>query len=44
MKAPALGSVATSSLPQVVAASLIGTTIERYDASLWTGSHLRVCQ
>ncbi|MFF2145169.1 MFS transporter [Kitasatospora sp. NPDC058190] len=35
MKAPARGSAATSSLPRVVAASLIGTTIEWYDYFLY---------
>ncbi|MFJ2187742.1 hypothetical protein ACIOJE_07195 [Kitasatospora sp. NPDC087861] len=44
MNASARGSAATSSLPRVVAASLIGTTIEWYDASLQTTSDLRVCR
>ncbi|MFD5463796.1 MFS transporter [Kitasatospora sp. NPDC127059] len=35
MNAPARGSTATSSLPRVVAASLIGTTIEWYDYFLY---------
>ncbi|MFF9640251.1 MFS transporter [Kitasatospora aureofaciens] len=35
MKAPARGSTASSSLPRVVAASLIGTTIEWYDYFLY---------
>ncbi|MER6299236.1 MFS transporter [Kitasatospora sp. NPDC001539] len=35
MKAPVRGSAASSSLPRVVAASLIGTTIEWYDYFLY---------
>ncbi|MFD9685624.1 MFS transporter [Kitasatospora sp. NPDC059088] len=35
MNAPARGTAATSSLPRVVAASLIGTTIEWYDYFLY---------